>query len=115
MFLTWDDLLKVEDYPNISSRLLPFEDDEGHQSNYHCCQDGAVDWDEFLIQTVVLLALCVRGGGNRGTVYRNLGWNRHWSREVVGGRAVWWRAEGDGDCCKGENGRDFKSTNGLIT
>lgn len=66
--------------PNISSALLLFKDDEGHQSDHHCCQDGAVDRDEFLVQTVVLLGLAfsVGGGGSCcGAVHRNLGWDGH--------------------------------------
>lgn len=75
--MTDNDLSKEEVHPNISPLLLPFEDDEGHQSNHHCCQDGAVDGDEFLIQAVVLLTLRASGGGYRGAVHWKLRWHCH--------------------------------------
>lgn len=52
----------------------PLEDDEGHEADHNCCQDGAVDGDEFVVQTLVepLLRITITGGG--GALCRESVW-----------------------------------------
>lgn len=65
--------------PHISSMSSPLEDDEGHEADHHCCQDGAVDRDEFVVQTIVhlLLGVTISGGGSCRGAIENLGWHGH--------------------------------------
>lgn len=43
----------------------PLEDDKGHNTDHDCCQDGAVDGYEFVVQVVgePLLGITVGGSG----------------------------------------------------
>lgn len=65
-------LLCALNFVSCSFLSSPFEDNEGHKADHDSCQDGAVDWDELVIQTLVepLLGITISGGG--GAVCRTL-------------------------------------------
>lgn len=71
--------------PHISSASSPLEDDEGHEADHHRCQDGAVDRDEFVVQTIVhlLLGVIINGGRSCCGAIENLGWQSH-GRNISG-------------------------------
>lgn len=55
----------------FNSPSPPFEDNEGHEANHNCCQDGAVDGYEFVVQFIVdpLLGVAISGGAGGGRCY----------------------------------------------
>lgn len=74
----WDDhTQRPEDvcvWSLASVPLSPLEDDEGHEADHHGGQDGAVDGDEFVMQTLVDGLVGVHIGSGSGAVCRGAVW-----------------------------------------